>query len=144
MLNILWQQNFLLRLASSPKNPTSVDFLQTARNTVAELNSRGDSLARERRRFVTYQAEPHEVSTATGFSWQTEDGHADWPGDLAGNGAGKDETGSVKGFTRSLRVPGDPFPSRGSSDGFMTENTRDKTALEHTRKNTTAQKLCGK
>ncbi|KOX75071.1 hypothetical protein WN51_13378 [Melipona quadrifasciata] len=73
---------------------TSVDFLQTARNTVAELNSRGDSLARERRRFVTYQAEPHEVSTATGFSWQSEDGHADWPGDLAGNGAGKDETGS--------------------------------------------------
>ncbi|CAD1471538.1 unnamed protein product [Heterotrigona itama] len=41
-----------------------------------------------------YQAEPHQVSTATGFSWQAEDGHADWSGDLAGNGAGKDETGS--------------------------------------------------
>lgn len=67
-----------------------------------ELNPRGDSLARERRRFVMYQAEPREVSTATGFSWQeNEDGHADWPGDLAGNGAGKDETGSGELRTRS-------------------------------------------
>ncbi|XP_043507381.1 uncharacterized protein LOC122527348 isoform X2 [Frieseomelitta varia] len=82
-------------LAALRKRRTlSVDFLPRARNTVVELNSRGDSLARERRWFVTYQAEPHEVSTATGFSWQTEDGRADWPGDLAGNGAGKDETGS--------------------------------------------------